>query len=99
MTPESQEPTEQLRGELEPNILPRQLRALERVAARLSDQRPAPSPDFRSRLDARVRELAKHARAPATTSWRLPGALLLGSGLGVLLLVAFLVAIGAPGGR
>jgi hypothetical protein len=99
MSPESREPTDELRAELEPNILPRQLRALQGVASRLSDGRPAPTPEYRARLDGRMRELADQARVTAPSNWRLPGALLFGSGLALLLLVAILVAAGAPGGR
>ena len=39
-----------LRNELDPNIMPRQMRALEEVATRLLDERPAPDPAFRAQL-------------------------------------------------
>ncbi|MGH2950655.1 MAG: hypothetical protein ACRDKX_01250 [Solirubrobacterales bacterium] len=84
----------ELRGELEPNILPRQLRALERVAARLIDERPAPPPRFRDRLEGRVRELATQTHSPGPPTWRLGAAICLGSGFALLFVAAILSAAG-----
>lgn len=51
-----------IRDELEPDILPRQLVALERIAARLEAERPAPSQGLRERLET---EPSGPAGAPA----------------------------------
>lgn len=58
MSPEDRRQTGDLRRELEPNILPRQLRALEVVAARLERARPAPEPRFRAALGEELEALA-----------------------------------------
>jgi hypothetical protein len=99
MNSDRKEPSGKLSDDLEPNILPRQRRALERVAARLTAKRPAPSPGFRASLDGRVRELVGHARGPTASGWRLSTALLLGLGFASLVVVAILVAAGEPGGH
>jgi hypothetical protein len=91
--------TAELRDELEADILPRQLRALERVAGRLRDERPTPAPAFRARLDNRIRGTAPGTDAPAPAPWRLWAALTLTSGLVLLVAVALLVAAGEPGGH
>jgi hypothetical protein len=94
----------ELRDELEPNILPRQLHALGRVAARLDDERPLPAQDFKARLADRIRALTPGGVVPRTADspfarWRLWAAVWLAAGLGLLVLVAILVAAGEPGGR
>jgi hypothetical protein len=94
---DSGEHTAELR-ELEPNILPAQRRALERVAVRLSAERPVADPAFRAELDARMHELAGGAPA-ASRSWRLWAGVCLASGLALLLLAVVLVVIGEPGGH
>ena len=84
---------------LDPNILPAQLRALELVAARLSDQRPAPDQAFVARLEDRIAELPRDADQPRgyarRSSWRLGTAVCLALGFGLLLVAALLVAGGS----
>ena len=88
-----------LRDELEADILPRQLRALEQVAGRLQDERPRPAPAFLARLDDRIRGTAPGTDTPLPAQWRLWAALTLTSGLVLLVVVALLVAAGEPGGH
>ena len=91
MTQPDRRQRSELRRELEPHILPRQLQALERVAIRLASERPRPDPGFRAALDARVEELAGgdgHVSAGGAP-WRLQA--LVAVVLGVVFL---LVAIG-----
>jgi hypothetical protein len=85
--------------ELVPTILPEQRRALERVAARLSAERPVADPAFRAELDARIHTLAPQARGSAASSWRLWTWACLASGFALLALAVVLVVIGEPGGR
>jgi hypothetical protein len=92
--PNSRKRAAELRRELEPNILPRQLRALDRVAARLIEERPVPADGFRDRLEGRVRELADQTHSPGSPTWRLGAAICLASGLALLLVAAILSAAG-----
>jgi hypothetical protein len=84
---------------LDPSILPRQLRALERVAERLSDQRPAPDQAFVARLEGRIAELPRETDQPGgyarRSSWRLGTAVCLALGFSLLLVAALLVAGGS----
>jgi predicted RecB family endonuclease len=84
--------------ELEPNVLPAQRRAIERVAVRLSSQRPAPRPAFLAELDARIQGLPRRDGGPAPSSRRLWTWVCLASGLALLLLAVLLVVLGEPGG-
>jgi hypothetical protein len=77
---------------LEPHILPRQRRALERVAGRLREERPAPDPEFRAWLDGRVSEWESARAGGGLAGWRLGAALYLG-GAALLLLVAAVLAV------
>jgi hypothetical protein len=95
---DSGEHTAELR-ELEPNILPAQRRALERVAVRLSAERPVADPAFRAELDARIHDLAGGAPAASRWGWRAWAAVCVVSGLALLLLAVILVVIGEPGGH
>jgi hypothetical protein len=79
--------------------MPAQRRALERVATRLTAERPVADPDFRAGLDARIHELAGESRGSAAFGWRLWTVVCLVSGLALLLLAVLLVATGEPGGR
>ena len=79
-----------LRDELAPNIMPRQMRALEQVATRLLDERPSPDPAFRTQLDGRVRELAAGIHGPKPWHWRLGAAVCLVSGLALLVVAVIL---------
>jgi len=81
-----------LRDELEPNVLPRQLRALERVAARLVADRPPPTEAFRAQLDARIGEMGVRTRGGAPWRWRLGAAICLMLGLALLAVAAILAA-------
>ena len=85
------EQTTELRDELGPGVLPRQLRVLERLAARLNDERPAPSPGFRAGLEESIGRL-DDARDGALPDRRLRAWIYLGSGI-VLLLLAALLAL------
>ncbi len=78
--------TDGLQRELEPNILPRQLHALEAVAARLDTERPAPSQALRASLESELRELGVAGLA----SWRIPAWACIAAGLAVLLVTALL---------
>ena len=86
MSPHHRRQREELSRELEADILPRQLRALERVAERLEEARPTPEPDFRARLGEEIGDLSGTSvgieRGPVT-SWVLPalGAVALGLAL------------------
>lgn len=80
--------TDRLHRELGPDILPRQLRALERVAARLDAERPTPSLQLRERLKPALGELERGALG----SWQVPAWAYIASGLAVLLVTA-LVAL------
>jgi hypothetical protein len=88
---------------LEPRMLPRHRRALEGVAARLTDERPAPAPAFLARLEDRVGELDEadydRPRASGPTHWRLGTAVFVALGLALLVVAALMVAAGAPGGH
>jgi hypothetical protein len=95
----NRERTRELRDELDANILPRQRRALELLADRLSDERPLPGPALWERLDDLMRELPARTGVPRPASWRLWAALSLASGLALLVVVALLVAAGEPGGH
>jgi hypothetical protein len=77
---------------LEPHILPRQRRALERVAGRLQEERPAPDPEFRDWLGDRVAEWDAGRATGGLAGWRLGAALYLGAA-GLLLLVAAILAV------
>jgi hypothetical protein len=81
-----------LRGELDPNIMPRHMRALEEVATRLLDERPAPDPAFRAQLDGRMRELGAGIRGGIPSYWRLGAAVCLLLGL-ALLIAAVILAL------
>ena len=81
-----------LRDELDPNIMPRQMRALEEVATRLLNERPAPDPAFRAQLDGRMRELGAGIRGGSPSYWRLGAAVCLLSGV-ALLVVAVILAL------
>ncbi|MCD6016177.1 MAG: hypothetical protein K0R88_2261 [Solirubrobacterales bacterium] len=85
--------------QLEPQILPRQLRALELIAARLSDQRPAPDQAFVARLEDRIAGLPRDTDQPRDyaprSSWLLGTAVCLAIGFGLLLVAALLVAGGS----
>ena len=85
--------------ELEPNTLPAQRRALERVAVRLSSQRPVPDSAFLAELDARIHGLPQRSGTPAASSGRLWTWVCLASGVALLLLAVLLVVIGEPGGH
>jgi hypothetical protein len=81
--------------ELEPSILPRQLRALEEIGARLEQERPTPSPDFRGRLRGRVEELDRGAdEGRGTPRSALLAAACFASGSFLLLIAAAWVALG-----
>ena len=84
---------------LEPNVLPAQRRALDRVATRLSGERPVPDPEFLAALDARIYDLAGNDRPTSRLSWRLWTWVCLASGLALLGLAVLLVVIGEPGGH
>jgi hypothetical protein len=84
-----------LRNELDPNIMPRQMRALEEVATRLLDERPSPDPTFRAQLDGRMREVAAGIRGKPTY-WRL--GVLVCLVLGVALLIVAVILAGQLGG-
>ena len=77
----------ELHRELEPNILPRHMRALERVADRLDSERPRPDPEFRAALAERFGALAASADGPSPAPWRAPAIVAVALGL-VLLTVA-----------
>jgi hypothetical protein len=77
---------------LEPHILPRQRRALERIAGRLQDERPVPEEGFRDRLADRVAELDAARRTGVLAGWRRGAAVALGQGQ-VLLAVAAALAV------
>jgi hypothetical protein len=71
VSPDS-EHTRELR-ELEPRILARQLRALERVAARLDDRRPVPEEAFVAELEDRIGRLEdgeERANGAGSSAWR-----------------------------
>ena len=76
---------ETLRDELEPDILPRQRRELERLGASLEAERPAAPPALRERLAPLLDELGRGSGAA-----RLPAWALVAPGLAVLVLVALL---------
>jgi hypothetical protein len=82
----------ELHRELEPNILPRHMRALERVADRLETERPRPDPDFRAALAERFGALAASAGETSTAPWRAPAAAAVALGL-VLLVAAAALAL------
>ncbi len=84
----------ELGRELEPDILPKQLRALARVAARLRDQRPAPTPELRFRLEDAFGGRGSIPDDPQSPGWRLRAALCLASGLSLLLAAALWVVAG-----
>jgi hypothetical protein len=84
------EQTVKLRDELGPGILPRQLRVLERLAARLDDERPAPSPAFLAHLGESIDRLDEGSGVGSLPRRQLRAWICLGSGVGVLLLTAFL---------
>jgi hypothetical protein len=81
-----------IRDELDPNIMPRQMRALEEVATRLLNERPAPHPAFRAQLDGRMRELGAGIRGGMPSYWRLGAIVCLLSGL-ALIVVAVILAL------
>jgi hypothetical protein len=85
-----------LRDELDPNIMPRQMRALEEVATRFLDERPSPDQAFRTQLDGRVRELAAGIHGLKPWHWRLGAVICLVSG--VALLVVAVILAGQLGG-
>lgn len=95
---DSADHTAELR-ELMPNVLAPQRHALERVAVRLSAERPVADHAFRAELDTRIHELAHHARGSVASRWRLWTWVCLASGFALLALAVVLVAIGEPGGR
>ncbi len=77
-----------IRDELEPGILPRQLAEIERVAARLDSERPAPAPALAEQVDQiMLGDAGGDAPASLVAAWAC-----LGSGVLLLLLVA-LVAL------
>lgn len=76
---------ETLGGELEPNILPRQRRELERLGASLEAERPAPPPALRARLAPLLDELRSGSGIARLPAWALVAA-----GLAVLLVAAVL---------
>jgi hypothetical protein len=84
---------------LEPNVLPAQRRALDRLATRLSAERPVPDADFRADLDARIHDLAPSAASFPASRWRLWTWVCLLSGLALLGLAVLLVVLGEPGGH
>jgi hypothetical protein len=84
---------------LEPNVLPAQRRALDRLATRLSTERPVPDPAFRAELDARIHDLAPSAPGFHASRWRLWTWACLLSGLALLGLAVLLVVLGEPGGH
>jgi hypothetical protein len=92
MTTRQTSSASRLRDELEPNVLPRQLRALEQVAARLVADRPPPAAPFRAQLDARIREVGVRTRGGAPWRWRLGAAICLVLGLALLAVAAILAA-------
>jgi hypothetical protein len=92
MTTRQTSSSHRLRDELEPNVLPRQLRALEQVAARLVADRPPPAAAFRAQLDARIREMGVSTRGGAPWRWRLAAAVCLLLGFALLAVAAILAA-------
>lgn len=92
MSPFDRRQRAELRRELEPDILPRQLRALERVAERLDDARPQPAPGFRAALDERIEALANRDGGPIGTRWLVPALAAVAAGL-LLLLIATALAL------
>ena len=78
--------TDRLHGELGPDILPRQLRALELIAARLDAERPTPSLQLRERLGPVLGELERGTLG----RWQVPAWAYIASGLAVLLVTALL---------
>jgi hypothetical protein len=82
----------ELHRELEPNILPRHMRALERLADRLDSERPRPDPKFRAALAERFGALAATAGGPSPSPWRAPAAAAVALGL-LLLTVAAALAL------
>jgi hypothetical protein len=86
-----------LRGELDPNIMPRHMRALEEVATRLLDERPDPDPAFRAQLDGRMRELGAGIRGGMPSYWRLGAAVCLLLGLALLIAAVILALQLGPG--
>ena len=81
-------------------MLPEQRRALERVAVRLSAERPVADLAFRAELDTRIHALAHRGRgAVVASSWRLWSWVCLVSGFAMLALAVVLVMVGEPGGR
>ena len=88
---------------LEPHMLERQRRALERIAARLDAQRPGPPPEFVELIEGRIGELDladyEAPRASGPTRWWLGATAFLALGLGLLVVAALMVAAGAPGGH
>jgi hypothetical protein len=89
--------------DLEPHMLRGQVRALERTAARLSDERPDPAPAFVARLEGRIGELDAadydRPRASGPVRWGLGTAVCLALGVALLVVAALMVAAGAPGGH
>ena len=85
------QPAPDLRDELEPDILPRQLRALEALAGRLRDERPTPDPALRAELDALAGELSEQVSEEASAGpWRWRAAACLAGGLALFGLAAVL---------
>lgn len=84
MSPYDRRQRAELHRELEPNILPRHLLALERVAERLDAARPKPDARFRAELDERIEALAGDG-GDAPTRWHVPAAA--GAVLGLALLI------------
>jgi hypothetical protein len=75
-----------LKRELETDILPRQLRALERVAERLERERPYPDELFRAELQERIEMLAVRPGSDHAVATRWAGPAVAAAGLGLVLL-------------
>ena len=90
MSPLDRRQRAELQRELEPHILPRQLRALERVAERLDAARPRPDVQFRADLQTQIEGLAGRSAETAKSAERW-----LGLTLGAVALGLALLAVGA----